>query len=171
MDDFKLTLNGTGIAVDLNVSREIALSVLNIALGGPSAAHVMTDSSKEEPLALPYPAQPNELYGGSDRIGEPSKPTSIREYVNEHEPKTNAQLVLCIGQYLAEHQNIERFTRDTIRPQFPAAGETLSKNFARDFQTAIDKGWIGADPQNREQFYITRTGEKQMETGFSGRRN
>ncbi|KAA0916625.1 hypothetical protein FLO80_07310 [Aquicoccus porphyridii] len=170
MDDFKLTLEGDGITVKRSVDRETALAILNSVLASKKSettgelATVQEFAERSDESEAPVSDR-------STKASEYSKPLSLREYVYQYEPKTNAQMILCIAQYLAEHEGADRFKRDEIRPRFPSAGEALPKNYTRDFQTAMDKGWIGADPTNKELFFVTRTGEQQLQKGFRGRRN
>lgn len=171
MDEFRLKLTGDGISAEKTIDRGTALAVLNIVLGSSDDAAKAT-----VPTALPAAVTPTEGIPSAQlpppvQHSPSSRPISLREFVNDHEPKTNAQIILCIAQYLVEQQGMDRFGREVVRPKFAAAGEPLPKNFTRDFQTAIDKGWIGEDPQNRDQFYVTRTGENQLASGFGSKRN
>lgn len=183
MEDFELTLEGDGITVKRSVDRATALAILNSVLSPqrPEAASDLGSGGAlfAEPQAAVEQAPGVGAAKIAPRLPAPAtgtstpndKPTSLREYVNRFEPKTNAQIILCIAQFLAEHESLDRFQRDEIKPKFPAAGEPLPKNYSRDFQTAMDKGWIGADPMNSSLFFVTRTGEQQLAKGFKGRRN
>jgi hypothetical protein len=180
MDEFKFSLIGDGITVERQIDRKTALAILNSVLGSnlpvgegvvnPQRTEIVPDPFKGNTNASMLPT--DGVAPSIQQAAQPnSQPISLREFVNEYSPKTNAQIILCIAKYLSEHENIERFSREIIRPKFPAAGEPLPKNLSRDFQTAIDKGWIGEDPQQRDHFYITRTGDQQIKDGFKSRRN
>lgn len=178
MDDFKLTLKGDGITVERDIDRATALEILNSILAPRPSAE---KRSVQQTVYLPQTAKEQEdisfklLESASTPAGnntiQLTKPLSLREFVYEHEPKTNAQTILCIAQFLAEQEDKQRFERDEIRPRFPDAGQALPKNYTRDFQTALDKGWIAPDPVNKELYFVTRMGERQLEEGFRGRRN
>lgn len=189
MEDFTLTLEGDGITVKRSVDRATALEILNSVLAPrthqdgpmpPAGSNVEPDEKaihRPPSRGLPPAVAPQRSYPPPPPpppqmpAPPPEKPLSLREYVNEFEPKTNAQIILCIAQFLAMHESLDRFKRDQIKPKFPAAGEAPPKNYARDFQTAIDKGWIGSDPMDKSLFFVTRTGEQQLKTGFKGKRN
>ena len=167
MDKFSVTLRGEGISVEREVDRETAMAILGSIFATkdvqPTTTPVVTtmpsvSNVAHEPVESPT-RQPEE------------KPISLREYVNEAEPKTNAQTVLLLAQFMSLHENDERFSRDDIKKRFPKAGAGMPKNFTRDFQTALDKGWIAEDPAAKDSFYVTRTGESQLQAGFRGRRN
>ncbi len=173
MGDFKLTLSGEGINVERTVDRSIALAVLNSVLGAPTPqAETRTTTSLPPPPPSPmYQAKHENSEGGASSLSISEKPTSLREFINGLAPKTNAQIILCIASFLSQNEATDRFSKEKIKPKFAAAGEQLPKNFSRDFQTAIDKGWVGEDPQNRDLYYVTRTGEAQISSGFGTKRN
>jgi hypothetical protein len=168
MASFKLILKGDGITVERDVDHATALVILNSVLGsdlGPKSADEPPETAEPKLLQAPVRQPPDR----QDLITE--KPKSLREFVNEYEPKTNAQVVLCIAQFLAHQEGVGRFRRDEIKRKFAAAGVRFPKNYTRDFQTAIDKGWIGEDPSERDTYFVTNTGERQLDVGFKGRRN
>lgn len=172
MDEFTLTLKGDGITVERKVSRETALAILSSVLGAPNPETGLALPAQLPPLVTPVAPQESLISAtNSTDPRDHGKPLAIREFVNESEPKTNAQTVLLLAQFMAKHEGSERFTREDIRKRFPRAGAPMPKNFTRDFQTAIDRGWIGEDPTNKDSFYVTRTGEAQLQTGFRGKRN
>lgn len=173
MDKFKLTLEGEGLSLDREIDSITALAVMNIVMGRKeSSAPASLVEQGAPPTAIPSvvegagpPKAETHQYDMQD------KPISLREFVIRLQPKTNAQRILSIAQFLSEHQGLSRFKRDDIKPKFPSIGEPLPKNYSRDFQTALDKGWIAEDHGEKGSFYVTRTGETQIQHGFSGRRN
>ncbi|MEX0280545.1 MAG: hypothetical protein AB3N13_05060 [Arenibacterium sp.] len=179
MSDFKLTHIGECITVEQDVDRKAALAILTRVLSGNDIESENGQIEQQNRSRAPKQIEYDEATVGSMTVVTASdsmqafseKPLSLREFINTHEPKTNAQFILCIAEFMAKNENSERFSREVIKHRFPTAGEPIPKNFSRDFQTSIDKGWIGEDPSKRGEFYVTRTGERQLKDGFKGKRN
>ena len=173
-NEFKLSLEGDGISVKKSINRETALAILHSVMSeAPMTPQALPPTVASPPVAFDNisPDSPSQSSSSTLPPTAKGKPKSLREFVNDCEPKTNAQVILAIAQFLAEHEGQDRFKRDQIRPKFPSAGEALPKNFSRDFQTTIDKGWIGEDPLENDSFFVTRTGEEQIKHGFRSKRN
>jgi hypothetical protein len=150
---YKLTLVGPGLKVEKPIEEAKALGVLQIALGGVPA----------EFDGIARPTTPT-----VGRGLRPGQPLSLREYVEEFGGSTYSAKIVTIGRYLRDHEQKNDFSRDEIKARFRTAGEALPKNLPRDFQTAIQAGWIAPDHEKAGRFYVTRRGDEAAENKFLG---
>jgi hypothetical protein len=96
------------------------------------------------------------------------RPVSLVELKQEKQPGTNAQRIALYAYYRERFEGVARFSRGDLREYFEKAKDSQpGKNYARDFEKAMEKGWINEDGSNS---YITSKGVEAVEAGFSGER-
>lgn len=154
---YKLSLDGDGITLNREITREIALAVINVALGGTAAA----------PPALATPAaQPS----GQDAAAHAGTAVSDTpgEYVEAVGARTNVDKIIAFGAYLRDDRGQQQFTREDIKGMFRAAHETPPANYPRDFRAALASRGIAEESTDR--YFVTRTGRTMIEQGFAAPR-
>jgi len=157
MGEYRLRLSGDGVEIDKTVDQPTALAILHAVMSaGADIGKIVVPQVTSEPSAAV------EALAAT----KPAKPLSLREFVNEKLPKTNAEVILTIAEFLSVFEGKSKFLKEDIRSRFSSAGEALPKNFTRDFQTALDKGWIGESTDVKGSFFVTRTGETVIQRGF-----
>lgn len=161
---YTLSLQGDGITLKRELTREVALAVINIALGGVTAAPPSGGRSGETP------APPGGGRGGSTPIGASAPPIdgTPGEYIEETKARTNADKIVAFGAYLHDHKDQQRFTRVEIKGLFRAAHETPPANFGRDFRAALSSKGIAEDTP--DQHFVTKTGRGMLEQEFTAPR-
>lgn len=92
---------------------------------------------------------------------------SVVEYMQRRNAKSNFEKILSFAGYVKDVQGRDVFYSNEIKSLFRDAREILPANFTRDFNTVIGNGWIHKDTENPDGYYITQTGLKAMESGFS----
>lgn len=138
---FRLMLNGPGISLDKEVDQQIALAVLQMALGGVSSPNL---SGNPATVAMPERSGPR---------------LSLREFLDSTGAKSNPEKIAIFAMYLRDHAGQELVTKDEVRTCFRSAGEPLPGNYSRDFQLAVQSGWIAEDHGKPGQYYVTRKGD------------
>ena len=147
-DIVKVTLSGVGISFERNVPLERAVAIMNAALGIHSI-----------PTSSPADAGPSSTVGPIDEI-----PLSIREFLDEVDPATNAKTVVAIAEF--HRRNGETYiSRDDISEGFISASIPEPSNLPRDISDARKKGWLAYRAGSREEFYVTKTGRLLLEKG------
>lgn len=144
---YELSLKGEGITVEREVSGDVARDIIAVVMGGVAGAR-----------------RPRAVSPGS--VGPPRLGVSVREFIDDAGAKKNPQIVTAIGQYLIDHDGQERFTRSDVKNRFSQAGEPTPGNMGRDVALAVSSGWIAENPRN--QFYVTDSGRRAIETKFEG---
>lgn len=102
---------------------------------------------------------------GRTRAGSKDRPTSIGELVSEKSPRTNTQYIVLFAYYRDRFQGLTRFGRDDLKQLFSAARKKPPKNYSRDFNETVKRGWIHEDGADS---YITSKGMEVVESGFQG---
>lgn len=143
---YKLKLEGDGVTVNREIPETVALEILAAVMGGSPT-----------PRAGRVPAR-----GGSAGRGP-----SLREHFDDVEPKRNPDKILAIAYFLKEQRGVDSFSPDDIKREFKGAGEPVPGNWARDWRWTIQNGWIAADSEDPESFWVTGKGEKAVEEKFS----
>jgi hypothetical protein len=149
LETYKLTLMGSGISIDREIDQATAERVVQVVFG----AHQIRE------LQPPH---------GPDRPVDERRP-SLREVFEEAEARTIPEKIVVIGAYLRDQQIQASFTREDNKVKFKTAGEPVPANYPRDFNKAIQAGWIAEDHQNPGHFYITRRGDETLSRRFENR--
>jgi hypothetical protein len=159
-EKYEVKVKGPGIAADKNVALPKALAVLQIIFGQEfSPTSVSVAGGGLASLAI-----------SASRANDKSRGQrlSVREFLAQAAGKSIPAKIATIGRFMRDHEGLNDFSRDDIKSRFRSAGEQMPRNYPRDFQKAIQAGWIGEDPQNRSRFYLTRTGDEAIDRKFEG---
>jgi hypothetical protein len=100
---------------------------------------------------------------GDTQASTASRPLSLVEVKTEKAPKTGQHMIVLFAYYREKHEGKARFSRDDLEGYFAKARENPPKNFDRDFNEVVKKGWIHEDA---DQSYITSRGIELVESGF-----
>jgi hypothetical protein len=143
-EKYHLSLKGPGITINKVVDSRTAGAIAQMTFGG------------REIDAAPV-----------GKVGAPTRTmqqTSIREYLQTTSVARGIHTkILAVGRYLRDVEGQNDFTREEVRNRFRSAGEPQPANFPRDFQKALRAGWIAEDHQNRGRYYVTRTGDQEID--------
>jgi hypothetical protein len=150
---YSLTLKGEGISVSRDVDQSVARAIMELVLGGVEPPRLGT-MTNERASSSPANTQLTRL--------------SLREFLDQAEPKRNPDKIVAIGEYIIQHDKQPEFTRDDVKARFRNAGEPVPANFPRDFNWAISTGWIAEDAHNAGQHYVTQKGRTAIAEKFSG---
>jgi hypothetical protein len=124
--------------------------------------------------SVPPPAQggstATSTTGGQSPPGTTTAPRQkgLTEIMQERSAGTNAQRIVLFAYYREKHENAPRFARDDLKGYFGKAHLPAPKNFDRDFNTAVQRGWLCED---KAESYITTKGIEAVEAGFEGERS
>jgi hypothetical protein len=164
-DLFEVSVKGAGVALTRTVDQPTALSVIAIVLGGGAAPPVPAHVSHASPAPLVNRQRdpgPSTVAGGDSL--DPN--TTIGEYLDECESRQFPAKITAIGNFLELRLGQSSFTRDEIKSQFRPAGETQPANYSRDFNDAITQRWIAEDPNEKGQYFVTKTGKAAIAARF-----
>jgi len=146
---FHLKLMGKGITIDKQVDAGLAAAIAQMAFGGPPPR-----GAPVGPTATP---RQNLVAVAGQRL-------SLREYLQSVGAGRGIHIkILAVGRHMRDFEKQEDFNREEVRSRFRSAGEPQPANFARDFQKAVRAGWIAEDHQNSGRFYVTRTGDDEID--------
>jgi len=156
-ESYELTLKGEGMTVERKVTRDAALQIVAIVMGGRLPSSVGTALPRRVSFE-PTPAAPSPASSGG---------LSLREYLDEIGASRNVDKILGIAKFITDEQSAQTFTPATVKSQFQRAGEAAPGNFTRDFRWAVTNGWIAEAQDVPGEFYITTTGMKAIAERFS----
>ena len=159
-EKYEVKVKGPGIAADRNVALSKALAVLQIIFGQEYSPTSVLGAGGGLPSSGIQKSTALELARGQQ--------LSVREYLAQVAGKSIHAKIAAVGRYMRDFEGLNDFSRDDIKARFRSAGELMPGNYARDFQKAVQAGWIGEDPQNRGHFYVTRTGDEAIDRKFEG---
>jgi len=154
---YNITLSGPGTEITRKVSEAVALAVINVLMDGGGL--------------IPFAGQAT-LHAGSSSSGTPTRPPagptrrSLREYMDETQPKRYPEKIVTIAQWLLEESGRDTFTRDELKSHFRLAGEAVPANYSRDFNLAVSSGWIAED-RGTGAYYVTQRGRDAIAQQFS----
>jgi hypothetical protein len=153
-ETYKLTLEGGGLKVDREVDEAVALQILAAVMGGGGV-----------PFGGPS--------GGIRTAQVPPRSTlagarlSLREHMDEFEPKRNPDKILAIAAYLTDTRGMETFTPEDVKKEFKNASEPVPANYSRDWKWTVSNAWIAKSDEEPGEFYITLTGREALAQKFS----
>lgn len=148
-----LSLTGAGITVEKDIDQGLAATIIGIVMGG-GAPPAMAAPRADQATATGYRAPITERL-------------SLREYLDDVSAARYPDKIVAIGQYMADHEASDTFTRDDVKSRFKSAGEAQPGNFARDFSVTLKSGWIAEDNADSGNFYVTKKGRDVIAGGFA----
>lgn len=155
-ESYKVKVAGPGIQAERDVDLAMAMAVMQVMFGAGVTATGNVDA-------------PARVASGSTAIRtERNQPLSIREFLESVGGRNIPAKITAIGRYMRDHEGEQEFSREEVKLRFRSAGEVMPGNFPRDFQKALQAGWIAEDPQSRGRFYVTRRGDEAIEQKFEG---
>jgi hypothetical protein len=153
-ETYKLTLKGGGVTVERNVDEGTAFQILAAVMGGAALPRVSVGAG-----AAPLIDTPRTTATAAGRL-------SLREHMDEHEPKRNPDKMLTIAAYLVDERGMVTFTPDEVKKEFRTAAEPVPANYPRDWNWAVSNGWL-AKADEPGEFYITNRGREALAQKFS----
>ncbi len=105
---------------------------------------------------------------GKERTPSPKadRPISLQELIQEKKPVTNAQYIALFAFCREKSENLPRFSRSDLEGYFSKAKLPPPGNYDRDFNKAVQLGWIHEDGSDS---YLTTRGVEAVEAGFEGK--
>lgn len=139
-----------------------------INITGPGLDLNQTVTASQISRIIPLIIAPSSLdnYTGSVSPQEIFPKLSIREYLNEKKPQTNAEKILVFAKYLSNYQRYKYFSIKDLKLQFTNAYEPTPKNFSRDFNLVLKSSWLTESNEEIGKYLITNSGEKRLEEPF-----
>ncbi len=90
---------------------------------------------------------------------------SPRTALQESDASTNAEKIVVLANFVCERDGTQTFSPKEIQVEFKKAGESLPKNFTRDFSQAITSGYI-LEGEDRGLYLLTDLGLEVAVQGF-----
>jgi hypothetical protein len=149
-EEYHLSLKGRGITINKIVDSRVAGAIAQLTFG--------------QFVSSVAPAGPGSELRPAPMSNASGQKTSLREYLHAATPDRGIHTkILAVGRYMRDVEGQNDFDREDVRGRFRSAGEPQPANFHRDFQKAVRSGWIAEDHQNRGRYYVTRTGDEEID--------
>ena len=158
--EYTLLLNGPDLTFKRVLSSEVALAVMNLVMGGMSSSFAETPNPPQRAAT-----SLSRSVGISSHGGRPPR-RSLREYIDSTGATQYPQKILAIADFLGDELDLDKFSREEVKAQFSVARERLPSNYTRDFNVALQNGWLAEDHVSKK-FYVTATGHAALEQQFS----
>lgn len=165
---YKITIEGAGLSLDREVTKEIGEQVVVLLLTGaapkPQAAPVAQPITPHAPAEVnppPAPATASAPHAGVH------PETSIREFLDACVAKRVPDRITAIGEYLKIHNNQLDFDKSDLISNFENAAEPVPKNITRDLKWTLKAGWIALKSGSKDRYYVTNSGKTAVEQRFS----
>lgn len=154
---YELSLKGDGLGIEKKISHTQAMQIIQIAMAGTALS---SGSFSTLPAAKQSEHKPfvNTSTNGRETVGE---------FIQRVEAKRNPDVITAIAHFMRYNDGMELFTKDDVKARFRVARIPAPQNFPRDFNLALEGTWIAEDQESSGMFYITQTGEKAVDAGFS----
>jgi hypothetical protein len=148
----KVTINGEGLSFEKET---------DMLKAGQIIAFLSSDTSIQQSGTQQYSSQNGVL------LAPDTQRRSPRMALMESDAKTNAEKIVVLANFICERNGTSSFSSKEIQVEFKKAGESLPKNFTRDFNQAVASGYI---LENDEQgdFILTDLGLEVLSSGFDG---
>lgn len=147
---FTLKLNGDGIAIERDVTPQVAQAIVGLILGGGPAPSQVAQTATQ---AMGASAATNPLL-------------SVRECFAQYKAARIPEQIACIALYLKKQHNATLFTKKELIKAFEDAQEPVPANLARDIAWTTKNGWIAPKAGMKNSFYLTATGESAVTSQF-----
>ena len=100
-------------------------------------------------------------------VARSDRPMGLVELMQEKQPATNPQRIAIFAFYREREEGLPRFGRHDLEQYFPTARVPKPGNYDRDFNSAVQQGWIH---EAGSESYLTTKGIEAVEAGFAGKR-
>lgn len=166
---YKITIEGAGLSLDREVSKEIGEQVVVLLLTG---AATTVQAAPAVPVAMaagaPAHAEPAAAPAAASTPHAGAHPEmSIREFLDSCEAKRVPDKITAIGKYLKIHSNQLDFDKNNLISNFESAAEPVPKNITRDLKWTLKAGWIALKSGSKDRYYVTNSGKTAVEQKFS----
>jgi hypothetical protein len=155
-ETYKLSLKGGGLTVDREVDEATAFQILAVVMGGATLPRAKSGGTASAHAPDLTPSRPS----AAGRL-------SLREHMDEFDPKRNPDKILAIAAYLVDTRGMETFTPDDVKKEFRNAAERVPANYSRDWTWTVSNGWIAKADDEPGEFYITLKGSEALSQKFS----
>ncbi len=160
-DSYHLKLTGNGVEIERDVPEPTAKRIIVMVMTGGLLNEAITAN----------PVRPSgggileegERTPGAD--GDRPK-LSLVEYIKEHGPKRNPDIIATIASYQKKYFNKRWFSSADMTAAFADASEPGPKNMSRDMKWTAKLGWIAPQPGKKNMYYITTSGEDAVRQKF-----
>lgn len=152
---YTLWLKGEGITIERKLTKDAALAVISVALGG---APSMEGAGGAQPGAGSRPAARATVGSSGETPGE---------FIERVGARSNPDKIVAFGHYLHDSGQND-FAREDIKALFRAAHESPPGNFPRDFRTAVSSNRIAQEGAS-DRYFVTKTGRAAVESEFATR--
>jgi len=152
----QIKISGPGIQFEHEISTQQTSAIVSFVLDGSSQlSQTIIHGQSQGANVGPIPPQHS---SGSQ--------LSLREFLNEHEPKRIPEFITAIASFLKSHRNLTTFTKENLISAFEEAQETQPAYLTRDITWTVKIGWIAPKTAQKDTYYITSTGEKAVSSKF-----
>lgn len=141
-----VTIEGMGLKYEGNVSLRHALEMLRVST---LPAELLDKPGR--PAEAPADRKASSTIGS---LGE----LSLAEVLDEAKPTTSPETIAVIACWVMDTGGQDSVTRQDVSSRYQDARLPLPGNFARDFASAVAKGFIAPSRSDKNLFYVTRKG-------------
>lgn len=143
-DSFRVKLTGTGLSVDQEVSRDVALRIVNLVVGGVAVGGAPPGAG----------ASPE---GGGVAAAPPAGGGTAKQFVTGKKPKTDVEKITCLAYYLRHYRNVSAFKTGDLIALNTEAQQLDFSNASVASNNALRSGLLGKAGKGSKQ--ITAKGE------------
>lgn len=161
---YTLSLAGEGITLERKVTKDVALKLINVALGDATGPRGAGRTGAEEGGQTAH-SQATEGEGGTRGVSE--ERVTAGEFIETVNAHTNPEKIVAFGVFIRDNRGQDNFTREDIKGMFRSAHETPPANFGRDFRAALSENWIASEHGSSDPYFVTKKGTKAMQNQFA----
>lgn len=154
---YALSLKGEGMTVDRKIDEATALEVIAIVMSSAGGTTTTTTATGDTMRDSRSQATRTRRRGAQ----------SLREYLDAVDAKRNPDKILAIARHTIDGLSKGTVTRDEVRGRFKDAAEPVPGNYGRDFTWVVKNGWLAPDAADKNEYYVTDTGDAALDAKFS----
>lgn len=161
--NYKVTIQGPGLSMEMTEVPKAICDQITVL--------ILTGSTGSPPAASTAPAGNGTHISVSRRAGSVSRrdanpELSLREFLDQLEPKRGPDKITAIGVYLNDHRDQDTFSGPELEQAFQSASEPVPANMPRDIKWTVKTGWIAPSLGTKGRYYVTKTGRSVAENKF-----
>ncbi len=140
---FRVKLIGTGLSVDQEVSRDVALRIVNLVVGGVEIGGGAPDGMQGNGAGTVTPA--------------PLVGRTAKQFLTGKKPKTDVEKIACLAYYLRHYRSVAHFKTGELIALNTEAQQLDFSNASVASNNAMRSGLLGKAGKGSKQ--ITAKGE------------